>query len=377
MDLNGRRRNKSTKVPLSASTPTETRRNQKTAQEIADCYEAAGRNRRTVLQARKIIMELTEEISGVKVIEKSLRTVIADWLERKSPTVSSNTLDSYRTVTGSFLSYMFEQGLADGDIAAVSRDDVTRYRNEIAKTKAPKTVNRHIKALRSLFKEAKRDNLITENPVEFIEPLRSRANVSRRPFTIEELKSILAVADDEWRSLIRFGLYTGQRIGDIATLTWNNIDLIRGEIRLVTKKTGKQLCIPIAKPLIEHIEGLAVSDNPDQPIHAKSHELMMRHGRVNVISNAFADLLFKAGLRDSKVSHRKRSEKELDTPRKVHALSFHCLRYTAVTLLHEAGVPHAVVQQLIGHDSKSAHDGYIGVGREALVDAATKFPDLA
>ena len=35
----------------------------------------------------------------------------------------------------------------------------------------------------------------------------------------------LSVADDEWRSMILFGLYTGARLSDVASLTWENIDL--------------------------------------------------------------------------------------------------------------------------------------------------------
>jgi len=44
-------------------------------------------------------------------------------------------------------------------------------------------------------------------------------------FTLPELRSLLAVANDEWKSLILFGLYTGQRLGDLARLTWQNVDL--------------------------------------------------------------------------------------------------------------------------------------------------------
>jgi hypothetical protein len=37
------------------------------------------------------------------------------------------------------------------------------------------------------------------------------------------------------------------------------------------------------------------------------------------------------------------------------ALSFHSLRRTATSLLHEAGVPRTVAQGLIGHDSEEVH----------------------
>ena len=79
------------------------------------------------------------------------------------------------------------------------------------------------------------------------------AGVRRRPFTIPELQAVVSVADDEWRSMIVFGLYTGQRLGDLASLTWANVDLQRGEIRLVTRKTGKTLNLPIAAPLRKHL----------------------------------------------------------------------------------------------------------------------------
>ena len=42
-----------------------------------------------------------------------------------------------------------------------------------------------------------------------------------------------------------------------------------------------------------------------------------------------------------------------DGRRDRHALTFHSLRHTAVTLLKEAGIPQAVVMELIGHDKPS------------------------
>ena len=41
-----------------------------------------------------------------------------------------------------------------------------------------------------------------------------------------------------------FGLYTRLRLGDVARLTWANVDLDKQEIRLVTQKTGLLICLP-------------------------------------------------------------------------------------------------------------------------------------
>ena len=61
-----------------------------------------------------------------------------------------------------------------------------------------------------LFRAARQDKVITENPSEFVSATKKATTKARRPFTIAELHSVMAVADDEWRSMIRFGLYTGQ-----------------------------------------------------------------------------------------------------------------------------------------------------------------------
>jgi integrase len=91
-----------------------------------------------------------------------------------------------------------------------------------------------------------------------------------RPFTLPELQRLIAHADDEWKSLIYFGPYTGQRLKDLATLTWQNIDLVQDEIRFVTSKTSKQQIIPMAAPLRKHVERLNASDDPKQPVHPRA-----------------------------------------------------------------------------------------------------------
>jgi integrase len=85
---------------------------------------------------------------------------------------------------------------------------------------------------------------------------------ARRPFTTSEIQRVISVADAEWKSLILFGLYTGQRLANLATLTWDHVDLSRNEIRLKTRKTAKRLTIPIAAPLRTHLDSLAVAGKP-------------------------------------------------------------------------------------------------------------------
>jgi integrase len=174
--------------------------------------------------------------------------------------------------------------------------------------------------------------------------------------------------------MIYFGLYTGQRLADIANLTWSNIDITRGELRLATRKTGKVLILPLAAPLLANIEKLPSSDDPHAPLHPKAHAILHREERSSSLSNQFADLLADAGLREKK-SHKKSQDRTLDRGN-VEPLSFHSLRRSAATFMHEAGIPQAVVQAMIGHDSAAVHDLYVSVGRDASQIAAAALPEL-
>lgn len=57
-------------------------------------------------------------------------------------------------------------------------------------------------------------------------------------------------------------------------------------------------------------------------------------------------------------------------------LSFHNLRHSAVTLLKDAGVPDAVVMELVGHTSRAMSHRYTHVGKEALTKAVNALPEI-
>jgi integrase len=266
------------------------------------------------------------------------------------------------------MEYLAER--AERDVSDVGRADIVSFRNELAGKLSTDTVNRYVKILRMVFKAARRDGYIFENPAEHVETLKNRgAGASRRPFTVAEIKSVLAVADAEWKSIIKFGVYTGQRLADIARLTWGNIDLPREEIRLTARKTAKRLTIPIAAPLHAHILTLNAGDSPATPLHPRAYGVVEKQGRANTLSNWFADLLADAGLRP-KLTHQSRGIGRAGK-RAANELSFHSLRHTAVSLLKDAGIPQAVVQELIGHESEAMSALYTHVGSEALGKAAS------
>jgi integrase len=364
-DTNGRQRRVSTK---------ETDR--KKALAIADQYEKSTRIKRTLRQTRKAIERLHEEIAGEPIPQKTLRAYALEWLAARKPETSPRTYYGYSGGVSQLLSYL--RSRADAPISDLAKPELLAYRNHLAASLSSTTTNNHLALLRMLFKSARRDGVCLDNPAEFIGPVRASAKLdNKRPFTITELQAILAVADPEWRSLILFGLYTGQRLSDLVNLAWNNIDLERGEVRLMTLKTGRTMIIPMAPPLRSHIESLPASDDPRAPLHPRAFAILSRTGNASILSSAFSDLLVQAGLRAKPAprDHRSRGIGHSGR-RRINELSFHSLRRTATTLLHEAGVPPSVCQALIGHDSEEVHHDYIGIGREALRNAVNRFPSL-
>lgn len=344
----------------------------KEAQKVAEEYAEASTGNKTLQQIQETLIRLHEQASGSKVPRYTAAEYVQEWIKGKSVSTKPSTLAFYKSATTKFTEFLRDR--AGKPLLLISKQEVTAFRNDLASKVSAKTANHGLKCVKMLFRSAKRDGVISEDPAEFVDPVRREEGVAKRPFSIDQLRAILSVADEEWRSMIYFGLYTGQRLADIANLTWSNIDITRGELRLATRKTGKVLTLPLATPLLANIERLPSSDDPHAPLHPKAHAILRKEGKSSSLSNQFADLLAAAGLREKK-NHKKSPDRSLDR-RTVEPLSFHSLRRSATTFMHEAGIPQAVVQAMIGHDSAAVHDLYVSVGREALQRAAEALPEL-
>lgn len=344
----------------------------KAAQAAADLLEATAQKKKSAQYLRKAFSGLYREFYGQAMPTTTVRKYSETWLAQKKPEAAESTYKAYEQVTSRLIEFLEER--ADDDLADVTKADLVEFRNQLANKVGPGRVNFYVKVLRMFFRAAHRDGYLLENQAAYFETVRNRSDDRRRPLTIEEIRSVLAIANPEWQSLIRLGLYTGQRLADLAVLTWSNVDLERGEIRLTTRKTGRRLTIPIAGPLREHLEGLPGSDELSAPLHPKAFGTLKKDGRAAGLSNQFVELLSQAGLREAQ-THRGRGIGR-SARRRSSKLSFHSLRHTAVTLLKDAGIPQATVMELIGHDSEQMSALYTHVGREALEKAAGALPEI-
>ena len=187
------------------------------------------------------------------------------------------------------------------------------------------------------------------NPAVRVPVLKSRDKSARRAFTLPEIKRILkACGDDaEWRGLVLFGLYLGQRLGDLAKLTWRAVNLESGEIAFTTRKTGRRIVLPLVQPLSDYLASLPASDNPNAYIFPRAASAT----RTGTLCNQFREILVAAGLvepRGHEATGKGRSQ-----ARETSEISFHSLRHSAVTMLKASGVSDVLAREIVGHESSA------------------------
>ncbi len=351
---------------------TDRREAQRIANQFEDSATAARSGRFIEAQARKVIADIYALANSDQLPSSTAKDFFASWLKRKEIEAGEKTHQRYGIVVGHFLAALGSK--TAGQITHVTHREVAAFRDEYSKRVSANTVNTSLKILRAAFNQARRDGLIDENPAERVTLLKRKGESKRRAFTLEELGRILEVADNEWRGMILFGLYTGQRLGDIAQLTWNNLDLQRGELRLVTNKTGRRQILPLAAPLVRFIETLPADEDPQSPLFPTAAMTYAASGHKGRMSKQFHGILVAAGLAKAR---KYRETGEGSSVRHEQAeLSFHALRHTATSLLKNAGVSDAVAREFIGHDSPAISANYTHIETASLRRAADLLPDV-
>jgi integrase len=347
----------------------------KRAQAVADQLERVAQRKGDPARVRQVFAEFYRDHYGEDLPNASLRRYAQSWLTGRKAETAPTTFGRYRRNIEEFLGFL--RADAQRDLSEITKNRIAGFRDHLASRKTPATANLDLKTIKMFFRAARLDGYIWQDPAESVKLLKTESPALRRPFTISELKALLSVANPEWQSLIKFGLYTGQRLADIAHLRWNAVDLAREELHLLTRKTGKRLVLPLAGPLRETLLALPASDDPNAPLHSHAYKIVTsQSGRVSTLSNEFAKLLVEAGLRPRHQRNKSQGQGRGGRPRQQMAQSYHSLRHTSASLLKDAGIPDAVVMALVGHQSSAMSQRYTHVGKEALTRAAAALPEL-
>ena len=346
---------------------------QREALRLAHQYESAARKKLTKKKARQILADIYESLNGQPLPAESIEDFIKRWKSEQKDKVAPGTYRKYADECSRFIAHLGDKAKSDMD--TINRADITSFQASVAKSLSVGTANTALKILRVLLNEAVRQHLIDENPATEVKTISRRNEESiRRPFTLDEIRLLLKLADKEWHGVILWGYYSGQRLQDIVTATWRSVDQKTKSWTFVTKKTHRKMTLPLAAPLLKYLNSL--KRKPGQIwIFPKLASSVQRTGRVGEASNQFHELLVRAKLLSPRT--KQGTGKGRSSKRQQNELSFHCLRHTANSLLKKAGNPDSVVMAFVGHDSDATSKKYTHIETASLIKALRSLPQLS
>lgn len=208
------------------------------------------------------------------------------------------------------------------------------------------TINRETSALSRMFQLAIRRGQLERMP---LFPKRLEENPPRNGFfEHNEYLKVRAHLPPSYRDVLDFAYYSGWRRNEILGLTWNDVDLAGGVIRLtpLRSKTKTGRVLPISEPLRR------VLQRRQRQRRAGDAHVFCRDGiPVRQWRTALRDACRKA-----KVPHR----------------LLHDCRRTAARNLIRAGIPERIAMLLTGHKTRAVFDRYNIVNEQELLTAGER-----
>ena len=212
----------------------------------------------------------------------------------------------------------------------------TNYKGTTTK---PATVNREMACLKTIFSKAVKNGKAERNPTYGVKLLKEN-NVRDRVLSSEEYDNLLTHCLPYLSPIVKLAYHTGMRLGEILGLTWGQVDLKEGFIKLTPEdcKTNEGRLVPLAGELVEMFKAMP-RGLPGVPV-------FLRDGKsITSIREAFQSARLKAGL---------------------DGFNFHDLRHTFINNRRLEGHDYFRIMAATGHKTMSVFKRYNTVSREEL-----------
>ena len=189
--------------------------------------------------------------SGPKATRKTVEVAIDEWLEIKKTKVAHSTYSGYKSKANAHVKPKF------GDLLLqdLNFTMIEHWRTSELLSLKNKTINEIMIVMRGILKAAKADRIIDYNPSSDIENLVVE-HVVPDPFTRSEINSILNTHTNRIQELnmISFNFWTGLRISELIALSWKDVDLKKGIIKVRRAKVKSKYKIPKTRDSVRDIE---------------------------------------------------------------------------------------------------------------------------
>lgn len=248
------------------------------------------------------------------------------------------------------------QNLGKNEATEVTLEDLQSFMDKLSKDSyTPKSISRKTNSTKTFFKFLKTSNLIQNDPATNLEHPQFE-NKPPRILTKLEYRSLrdAARADIRMIAVIELLLQTGIRIGELAKLRVEDVDLTAYFLHVPPFEDTRERTIPLNKSAAN-----AISKYLEVRVKTPSHSLFVtKTGRPLLIRNirTAIDRYFKiAGIKGAKVND---------------------LRHTWVAHQLESGVPMTLVSKLAGHKRLSTTERYLQFIQGQTIEGKVKLEEL-
>jgi len=286
--------------------------------------------------------------------DATLADVLTRYLSEITPSKKGAKVEGYR------IAVLQRSNLAKQALARIRSIDIARYRDERSKTVAANTIKNELNTLSAVFEAARLEwGMNVTNPVRGLKRPNAPGGRERRLLSGEEERLLEACkASKAWYlcTAATLAIETGMRLGEIASLEWQHIDLTKRVARLSDTKNGTARSVPLSSRACQALSALP------RNLSGKLFPVC-----VDAIKQAFRAAVARA---------RKTYEQELaaagigpealaEDPLLAN-LHFHDLRHEAVSRLFELGLGAMEVASISGHKTLAMLKRYTHLRAEDL-----------
>jgi integrase len=223
------------------------------------------------------------------------------------------------------------------DLASVEKREIIAILDHIADRTSPQRANRYLALIKRFFGWCVERDYLPASPAATIKPP-GRALSRDRVLSAEELRLIWTGCErDGWPfgDLTRFLTLTAQRLGEVASMQWRDVDLERAiwTVPAEIAKNGVANEVPLPSPALNILRGL--------PSRRAGYVFPAQNGSANAVSGFSR---FKGRLdRDIAAEHGAA----------IPPWRIHDLRRSAATNMAELRVPPHTIEHVLNHVSGS------------------------
>lgn len=246
--------------------------------------------------------------------------------------LSNNTYDGYKRDLEDFFKFL------NKEYKNITKDDVIKYIEYLAKKDNPKTVNRHIVSIKNYFKYMEKIGNIKINPCEDITGLKTPKTMPH-VLSEDDIDKLLDIKledafDYRNKAMLELMYSSGLRISELLNLEVNDIDFEMNIVRCFGKGS-KERIVPL-------------SDAATYALHEYIYTF-----RNTLTKNKVTNILF-LNSRGDKLSRQGffKLLKKLALEKGINKdLSPHTLRHSFATHLINHGADLRSVQTMLGHEN--------------------------